>query len=174
MLASTISVNTFTASIQDVVQPQTDAKSSIVLSPEEQLREQERKEKAAKIDAYFGKYNLPLTGYGMVFVTAGEKHGVDPFLLAGIAMRESTGCKFIIKGTYNCFGWGGGKVKFESFDQAIDKVAEHLAGKNERTARYYKGKSVKGILETYNPPSVVSTYAAEVMGIMKRIDAIAA
>lgn len=170
MLASSISMNAFTASIQDAILANGQSDTVVLLSPEQQALQMEREKKAAKIDAYFGKHDLPLTGYGMTMVLAGEKYSVDPFLIAGLAMRESTGCKFYIKGTFNCFGWGGGKIKFESYEHAIDTIAMNLGGHNEKTAHYYKGKSVKGILETYNPPSVVPTYAHEVMAIMKKID----
>ncbi len=104
-------------------------------------------------------------------VLAAEKYGIDPLLLAGLAMRETTGGKFACHN--NPFGWGSCKIKFQSFEEAIYMVAMNLGGHNERTARYYKGKSVKAILQTYNPPSIVANYANEVMGIMKKIDAIA-
>ncbi len=139
-----------------------------MLSPEEQALQKEREEKAAKIDAYYGRHNLPLTGYGMKMVLAGEKYGVDPLLLAGLAMRETTAGKFACHN--NPFGWGSCKIKFQSFDHAIDVVAMNLGGHNEKTARYYKGKSIRGILETYNPPSVVPNYASQVIAIMEKIE----
>ncbi len=167
MLASSISMNTLTSSVAEALRDH--ASTPIVLSEEEQALTLEREEKAAKIDTYYGKYNLPLAGYGMTMVLAGEKYGIDPYLIAGIAMRESTGGKFACGN--NPFGWGSCKIKFESFEHAIDVVAMNLGGHNEKTARYYKGKSTKAILDTYNPPSVVATYSSEVMGIMKKIDA---
>lgn len=167
LVATTVTMNTFTASINDAVATMVAAGD---ITPEDATKQEEREAKAAKIDAYYAKYDLPLAGYGMSMVTAGEKYGIDPLLIAGLAMRESTGCKFIIKSTYNCFGWGGGKIKFQNFDHAIDTVAMNLGGHNEKTARYYKGKTIRGILQTYNPPSIVATYADEVISIMNRID----
>jgi len=137
------------------------------LSPEETLR----LDKAAKIDAYFGRYNLPLEGYGMKFVLEAEKNGLDWRLLPSLAMAESTGCKFIINSTHNCFGWGGGKIKFTSFDQGIEVVAWNLGGNNPNTARYYKGKTTSQIIDKYNPPSVVASYNGKIHMIMGRIDA---
>ncbi len=162
-LATSLSITSFTASIDHAVQQQADNKQA-------QQAQVEREQEAKKIDTYFANYNLPLAGYGMKMVLAGEKYGVDPFLIAGLAMRESTGCKFIIPNTNNCFGWGGGKIKFKDFDEAIDVVAKNIGGYNEKTAHYYKGKEVRDILETYNPPSVVATYADEVMQIMNQIN----
>lgn len=169
MLASTISMNTFTASIQMAILTKGHPDTIVILDPAQQALQKEREEKAAKIDAYYGKYDLPLTGYGMKMVLAGEKYSVDPYLIAGLAMRETTAGKFACYN--NPFGWGSCKIKFESFDHAIDVVAMNLGGHNEKTARYYKNKSLRGILETYNPPSVVADYAGQVIAIMKKIDA---
>ncbi len=169
MLASSISMNAFTASIQDAMLSKDKSETIATLTPAEQALQLEREEKAAKINAYYGKYDLPLTGYGMKMVLAGEKYGVDPMLIAALAMRETTAGKFACHN--NPFGWGSCKIKFQSFDEAIDVVTMNLGGHNEKTARHYAGKSTRAILETYNPPSVVPTYASEVMGIMKKIEA---
>lgn len=139
-----------------------------VLSQEEITLQKEREVKAAKIDAYYARHNLPLEGYGMEMVLAAEANNLDWRLLPAIAMRETTGGKFACK--QNPFGWGSCKIGFESFSHAITSVAEHLGGNNVRTARFYKGKDLRGILTTYNPPSVVPTYADEVISIMKRIE----
>jgi hypothetical protein len=167
MMATTISMSAFTASINTVL----DSKAQVTeqtqeLSAEEAALQLEREETAAKIDAYYKKYNLPLAGYGMKMVLAGEKYDIEPLLLAAMAMRETTGGKFACHN--NPFGWGSCKIKFESFDHAIDVVAMNLGGHNPRTASYYKGKTVTGILKTYN--SVIPTYATEVVSIMKKID----
>jgi len=166
MLASSLTMNAFTANIKDAIAAKEQIEIIATLTPEEKALQKEREEIAAKIDAYFGKHTLPLTGYGMTFVLAGEKYAVDPLLLASIAMRESTGGKHIPKGSFNAFGWGS--AKFQSFEHAINMVAMNLGGHNERTAHYYKGKTIPNILRTYN--SVIPTYVPEVVGIMKKID----
>lgn len=164
-----MSMNTFMASI-DKAMLSADMITQTVLSPEEQKLQLEREERAAKIDAYYARHDLPLEGYGMKMVLEAEKYGVDWRLAPALAMRETTGGKFACHN--NPYGWGSCKIKFESFDQAIETVIMNLGGHNPRTARYYKGKTVRGILETYNPPSVVPTYADEVLAIMNKIDSI--
>ncbi|MEK7228032.1 MAG: hypothetical protein AAB681_01595 [Patescibacteria group bacterium] len=163
MIATSLSLSSFTAGVDQFVAAKADDQA---LSIEAKALQLEREEKATKIDAYYGRHDLPLTGYGMKMVLAGEKYGVDPFLIAGLAMRESTAGKRIPKGSYNAFGWGN--AKFESFDHAIDTVAKNLGGHNEKTAHYYKNKSVEKVLKTYN--SVIPTYTSEILSIMKRID----
>lgn len=145
-----------------------DMSTETSLSPEAQKLQLEREEKAAKIDAYYAKYDMPLKGTGMKMVLAAEKHGLDWRLVPAIAVRESSGGKNDCKN--NPFGWGSCKIGFESYDHAIEVVALNLGGDNPKTARYYEGKTVRGILQTYNPPSVVPTYADEVIAIMNKIE----
>jgi hypothetical protein len=126
--------------------------------------------KAAKIDKYFSDFNLPASGHGMTFVIEAEKNDLPWNLLPAIAMAESTGCKFVIKGNNNCFGWGSGKIKFESIDKSIEVIAWNLGGNNPNTSHHYEGKDVKGILAKYNPPIVAPRYLPIVTGIMKAIE----
>ncbi|MCD8508153.1 MAG: hypothetical protein LRY42_02020 [Candidatus Pacebacteria bacterium] len=126
-----------------------------------------QRERAAKIDAYFAQWNLPLAGYGMTFVQAADQYEhIDWRLLAAIGMRESTGCKFAFAQN-NCFGWGR-RVTFSSKEEAIYRITAHLAGEIPSTAYYYAGKDTQGILRRYN--SVIPTYTKEIFTIMDRIE----
>lgn len=132
--------------------------------------------RANLIDSYFASKNLPLAGYGEEFVEAADKYEIDWRLLPALAMRESTGGKFACGGKlsaeWNPWGWNSCKGDgFESMEQSIDLLAQHISGNHERTARYYKKHqgNVKAVLQTYNPPSVVATYADQVMSIMNKI-----
>ena len=126
-----------------------------------------QRQRAAKIDAYFAQWNLPLEGYGMTFVQAADQYDhIDWRLIAAIGMRESTGCKFAFAEN-NCFGWGR-RVTFESKEHAIYEITAHLAGERESTEYYYKGEDLKGILYRYN--SVIPTYRSEIFSIMDRIE----
>ena len=129
-----------------------------------------RQEHADKIDSYFASINSPLAGHGMKFVQEAEKNDIEWNLVAGIAMRESTGgihgCKSVDN---NFFGWGGCTIGFDSIDQAIEVVSRNLGGNNPKTAYHYDNKSTREILQAFNPPSIVKHYADQVMGIMEDI-----
>ena len=126
--------------------------------------------KAAAIDKYFGDRNLPLEGYGRKMVLEAEKNDIDWRLLPAIAMRESTGGKFACKKVgFNAWGWHSCKSGFKSYDEAIEKMAQHLGGNHPKTEHYYADKTTVQILRTYNPPSVVSEYANQVVKIMNAI-----
>lgn len=125
---------------------------------------------AEAIDAYFETYDMPLLGTGTKMVLEAEKNGLDWRLLPAIAVRESTGGKHdCVKYHFNPFGWGSCRIGFKSMDEAIETVAKSLGGNNKDTAQYYAGKTVKQILQTYNPPSIAFHYAGEVMSIMDDI-----
>lgn len=131
------------------------------------------KEKAQKIDNYFASKNLPLAGYGEKFVTEAEKNDLPWNLLPAIAMIESTGYKFACRkpeGKNNGFGWGSCKIAFKSIDEAIETVAHHLGGNHPKTALYYEGKDIKGILNTYNPPKIRPDYVKLVTKVMENIE----
>lgn len=130
--------------------------------------------RAELIDSYFADKGLPMAGYGKDFVESADKYNIDWRLLPAIAMRESTGGKFACGGKlsaeWNPWGWNSCKGDgFSSMEVSIETLAKHISGNHERTKSYYHGKDTKKILETYNPPSVVPTYAGEVMRIMSKI-----
>ncbi len=126
--------------------------------------------KAEAIDAYFEKYDMPLSGTGMKMAIEADKNGLDWRLLPAIAVRESTGGKFACKKVTNSFfGWGSCKINFKSADTAIETVALNLGGNNPNTDHHYAGKTTKEILQKYNPPSIVPKYADQVMSIMDAI-----
>ena len=68
------------------------------------------------------------------------------------------------------FGWNSCKVKFDSYDQAIDKVGAHLSGNITSTSSYYGNKTVWKKLRTYN--SVIKPYPDQVIAIMNKIEKI--
>lgn len=135
----------------------------------EQLENKEDRVKAAKIDKYFANNNLPLSGYGDIFVDVADKYDLDWRLLPAIAMRESTGGKFSCPGgSKNVFGWHSCKTYFKTYEEAIDKVGAHLAGEIKSTSGYYKNKTIPQKLKRYN--SVIPDYTQDIYSIMSKIE----
>ncbi len=121
-------------------------------------------EKAKRLDDYFAQRSMPLSGYGIEFVHAANKYGLDWRLIAAIGVRESSGGKHLMNN--NPFGWGSAKIKFADFSEAIDVVSSNLGGFNPNTARYYKNADTKKKLWYYNG-TVLRSYPAEVIDIME-------
>ena len=134
-----------------------------------------QKQRAEKIDAFFtSRDNAPLAGYGIYFVQAADKYGIDWKLLPSISVIESSAgaqaCRYK-DGTlkYNAFGWGGCKIAFRSYEEAIDIITKSLAGKDPKTEHHYKGKTISQVINTYNPPSIRSDYHYLVTYVMQKI-----
>ncbi|MEN9338594.1 MAG: hypothetical protein RI945_319 [Candidatus Parcubacteria bacterium] len=151
----------------NTVSSETDGLNNAPVSIEKEKDiDEARKEKAAKIDAYYAKHNLPLEGYGMQFVKTAEKYGLPYNFLPAIAMRETTGGKFACY--KNPFGWGSCKIKFSDFNEAIEVVGKNLGGANPKTARYYGFSDIEKKLYYYNG-TVIDGYEDQVMAIMNKI-----
>lgn len=117
----------------------------------------------ARIDNYFAKRKMPLSGYGKKFIEVSDKYNLDWRLLPAISIRESSGGKQMCGN--NPFGWASCRRDFESIEEGIETVAWNLAGQNPNTAPYYAGKDIYGILWSYNG-TVNAKYPDEVIEIM--------
>lgn len=138
---------------------------------ERESMDAETAERIQKIYDYFDRYNLPLKHEAEHFVAAADRYDIDWRLVAAIGFIESTGGKFACQtARYSAFGWGSCKINFDSYEESIDVISMNLGGYNPNTARYYRGKSLRGILEAYNPPHIVPNYADKVMRQMDIID----
>jgi len=140
----------------------------------------DRELKAKKIDTYYTKKKMKLAGHGMEMVIASEKYGLDPYIMAAIATKETGGgnvtCPVTMKKTgnidykHNVFGWGSCTITFKSYVEAFDTIAKNLTGNNPKTAKHYAGKNTISILESYNPRSIVHDYPEQIIAIMKTIE----
>lgn len=84
------------------------------------------------IELYLEKYNSPLAPYANYIVEISDQYNLDYRLLVAIAQQESNLCKKVPADSYNCWGWGiheRGVLKFNSFEEAIEKVALGLKTK---------------------------------------------
>jgi hypothetical protein len=165
-LAKQVNIASGAVAINQAISPVADLPTD---SPINQ-KGQTLKTEANAIDAYFSGHDMPIKGMGVEMATVAEEYGLDWRLLPAIAVRESTGGKNACsKVKNNFFGWGSCRIGFNSSDEAIETLAENLAGKNPNTAENYGNKNIKEILDAYNPPSIVPKYASQVISIMDSI-----
>ncbi|CAM6004569.1 unnamed protein product [Sphagnum balticum] len=78
------------------------------------------------------------------FVDEADTYHIDWRILPVIYLKESTCGQHELAGTNNGFGFGNGSVRFTSFANAVATISEKL------TIHPYAGKSLQGIISTYN------------------------
>lgn len=107
------------------------------------------------------KYNSPLVSEVDAFLNACLSYDINCYLLPSISGVESTFGRFLLPGSYNPFGWGGGYLYFPSWQVSFLTVAKGL-----RENYIDKGLiSVDMIGPVYAPPS--STWASKVIMFMQ-------
>lgn len=75
----------------------------------------------------FERHNSPLADQAENYVKYADKYGVDWKLLPAISGLESSFGLHLINGTYNAYGWGSGKIYFDSWEDGIKTIDQALA-----------------------------------------------
>ena len=101
-----------------------EVKAKAAREREIQIEKERITERAKKIREYLVSRGAPLAEYAEEIVTAGEKHGVEPELIAAISIIESGGGKINFR-AYNAWGWG--RKSWPNWETAIDEYAQGLA-----------------------------------------------
>jgi hypothetical protein len=113
---------------------------------------------------YLQSKNSPLAEFADDFVAAADKYDTDYRLLPAIAGIESNFGRVQLDNSYNPFGWGGGYVYFDSFDEAIWTVSRELY---ER-AIVYGVDTPRELAPSYCPPNSLR-WTTAVEGFMAEI-----
>lgn len=117
-----------------------------------------------KLEGFLKQVNSPLTPYAQTFVQTADKFQIDWRLLPAISGMESTFGRFMIAGTYNAYGWGGGTIRFTSWEDSINTISKALSEKY-----YAKGLTTpEKINPVYCPPN--KTWAGKVRLFMDKIE----
>lgn len=83
-------------------------------------------ERVVVLEGFLAQYDSPLTPHAETFIEVSDRYGLDWRLLPAIAGTESTFGLRYIRGTYNPFGWGSGRIYLGSWDNGIETVGEAL------------------------------------------------
>ncbi|MCL4390402.1 MAG: hypothetical protein M1484_03105 [Patescibacteria group bacterium] len=104
------------------------------------------------IDAFFARYNSPMTGLGQDIVTAADKYQIPYGYLPAIAQCEGNVGKSMPANSFNPYGYGiyGGQItRFSSWQEGINAVSQTL-----RTDYFDLGLDTpEKIMPKYTPPS---------------------
>lgn len=74
----------------------------------------------------FKKYNSPLVDQAKFYVRYADEYKVDWRLLPSISGLESSFGIYLMPGSYNAYGWGGGYIYFESWEEGIKTINRAL------------------------------------------------
>jgi len=117
-----------------------------------------------KLRSFLRAQNSPLAEHSDRFVEFADKYGIDWKLLPAISGVESAFGKRIIASSFNAYGWGGGRIRFNSWEESIEKVSKALAEKY-----YARGLNTPQKMNpVYCPPN--KAWAGKVIGIMNKIE----
>jgi len=114
----------------------------------------------ARLEKFFRLYHCPQPRHTSEYLRAADENGLDYRLLPAISIRETL-CG-VAATENNHWGYHPGRQSFPSAQEGIDFVARVLA-----EGFYYKGKTLRDKLLTYNPRAA---YPDEVQWIMRQIE----
>jgi len=85
------------------------------------------------LEEFLAGYNSPLKDHAETFVKVADDHNLDWRFMPAIAGMESLFGNRVAYNSYNPFGWGGGYIYFNSWEESIKTVGKSLG---ERSAKY--------------------------------------
>ncbi|MEA2020299.1 MAG: hypothetical protein U9M98_01020 [Patescibacteria group bacterium] len=88
------------------------------------------------LEEFLDSYNSPMASEAETFVEVADKYNLDWRFLPAITGMESIFGKRVASNSYNPFGWGGGYIKFNSWEQAINTVGKSLGERSAENNRY--------------------------------------
>lgn len=122
-------------------------------------RNTDKDSRLIRLQQFFQRYNCPIRRLAPSFLRASDSNGIDWRLLPSLALVESGCGKESVRN--NIFGWGNGSIPFRSVEHGIQIVADRLAN-----GEYYRGKSTRQKLYTYNPRP---GYVDRVQSVMREL-----
>lgn len=81
---------------------------------------------AQAITRVLSKNGSPMLGDVDGFIRVSNTYDLDPYLLPSIAGIESGFGRVLIPGTHNPFGWNGGRMYFDTWEEGIEAVGSAL------------------------------------------------
>jgi len=113
----------------------------------------EKDNRAVKLEKYLTIKGSPYANKAGSFVEIADKYEIDYTLLPSISGIESSFGLHLVPNSYNPFGWGGGYILYDSWEECIESVAKGIA-------THYPSDIPEEIGPIYTPPNYVKWIAA--------------
>lgn len=108
-----------------------------------------RDQRVIALRQYLEHYNSPMVKEADTFVRVADENDLDWRFLPAIAGMESLFGNRVAANTHNPFGWGGGYIVFDSWEEAIETVGKSL-GERSKNGNIY---GPEGWAKIYCPPN---------------------
>lgn len=108
----------------------------------------EKDNRVEKLRIYLESKNSPYSDKADFFVKTADKYKIDYTLLPAISGIESSFGLYLVNGSHNPFGWGGGYIYYDSWEDCIESVAKGIATN-------YPSDIPEEIGPIYTPPNYV-------------------
>ena len=132
------------AAVEEVAAEEDDASAPVYVTDDDTVAPE-------RVRSFLAGRGAPLAEYAEEIVAAGVEHDVDPRLVVGIAVAESSGGERLPAGTYNAWGWSGtgphGLKAWPSWPEAIDDFTARLG------ELYDTDEVDESMAQTYVPPN---------------------
>jgi len=106
-------------------------------------------DRAEKLERFLRSKNSPLAGQASLLVKKADENDLDWRLLAAISGIESSFGTIQPENSHNAWGWGGGYIYFDSWEEAIIVISDSLG---ERWAKK-GGRDHWQLSKSYCPPN---------------------
>jgi len=138
--------------------------SAVVRTKESEYNQTDKEERYLKLFLYLKAEKSPLAEYSWNFIDSADRWDIDWRLLPAITGIESNFGKRMVDGTHNAYGWAGGYLGFEGWQESIEHVSSQL-----RLNYYNRGyDNALKIGPIYAPPN--PRWGGIVDSLMRRID----
>jgi len=124
-----------------------------------------REERA--IQGFLGKKQSDLNSEAKAFVDSARRYKLDPYLLVAIAGKESGFGKHEC-GNHNSWGYGNPCWDFESYKEAIEKIAKTI-GTGRAYHRFQETGEIGDLGPVYNKPQGFEDWVKDVKFFIKEI-----
>lgn len=120
------------------------------------------------VKQFLNRYDSPLEPHAKLLVETADTYHLDFRLLPAVAMQESTLCKKIPQGSFNCWGYGiydDNVLRFDSYGQAIEAV-----GKGISSDYIFDGLTTPEMIMGRYTPSSNGSWAEAVRHFMEEME----
>ena len=124
----------------------------------------ENTKKKKAVERVLDRYQSPMKQSLDTFFTTCDSNDLDCYLLPAIAGLESGFGNYVLPGSYNPFGWGGGYIRFADWNEAIQTVGQGLRDN-------YIGRGAQTIEQIGSMYAASPTWASRVRGYMAEFQA---